>query len=664
MIINTPPNNLETSGTGHQTDFTIECNDQAFDILIKHLYSDIPGSIVRELSSNAFDSHIAAGNIDTPIIINFPNEISPVLMVKDFGTGLSPDDITNIYTRIFVSNRRGSNEFLGGRGLGSKVPFTYTDNFIVETRYNGTRYSYAAYRKENRVPTLSLMSQTTTDESNGVTITIPIKSSDFYKFHYAGQKQLSLLNVKTNIEIKPLIPILTTESKEGLYKRSDYKSPGAYVNIGNIIYPINIYNLSNTNDINPSYYTWDSVLLINAPIGTITITPNREELVYDSQTIEFLEHKLTSLRTSIMAQIYRMITQASTYIEACSKVMAYKEALTKLNWWNDNLFIHPSQPNKKLEDIIDLDLPKETDLNSKYTIYLLSRCKNFKEGLNTLPIRLNHIINIYYLSPSSKYKKYYVAAALEDCLESDAFFVLTDDINSLITFIKDHIPNACVNAIDTNTLYEHPTPEKKNRPPTKNLFMTVYNFTKSYPLPQQDFVYLLTDGTTIRAAKDTVQKYITTIYDFRDLFDTYPRTEIYILPPNKHSLAKNGKSLTEAVQEYIKGKVDSHKDLLYTNAVISTLPDPNLWESIKYDPLTNKGVLIDYLKQYTYKNSLHNIEYLANKYDIPLPTPDKTECEKLLKIYNTYEPLLASKISFADHPEILHAFELYVRNKK
>src|SRR5579872_7451749 len=126
--------------------YTIATNRKSFEVLSRSLYSDRVGAVIRELSTNAADAHIAAemrGNWDPkPFVVHLPNEMEPYFSVEDFGTGMTDKEIYTLYTTYFGSNRNTSNKFTGALGLGSKSPFTYGDQFTVISIHNGERRTY------------------------------------------------------------------------------------------------------------------------------------------------------------------------------------------------------------------------------------------------------------------------------------------------------------------------------------------------------------------------------------------------------------------------------------------------------------------------------------------------------------------------------------------
>lgn len=88
-----------------------------FEMMSKSLYSNPIGSIVREITSNCFDSHKEA-NIDKAVIIDYKtDDEGNYISFQDFGVGLSTDRMQNIYMKYFSSTKRGDNNLIGGFGL-------------------------------------------------------------------------------------------------------------------------------------------------------------------------------------------------------------------------------------------------------------------------------------------------------------------------------------------------------------------------------------------------------------------------------------------------------------------------------------------------------------------------------------------------------------------
>jgi hypothetical protein len=88
MKLNTANRAIESGGMKVNVGFTIDMNAKAFNVLSDGMYSDAVKSIVRELSSNAYDSHVAAGTPELPFEVSCPNGFDPYFAVKDYGVGL------------------------------------------------------------------------------------------------------------------------------------------------------------------------------------------------------------------------------------------------------------------------------------------------------------------------------------------------------------------------------------------------------------------------------------------------------------------------------------------------------------------------------------------------------------------------------------------------
>jgi len=157
-IINSAPvNEAVLSNVGEIGEFRIRNSAKAFNILSSGLYANKVRAIIRELSCNAVDSHTAAGKQDTPFDVHLPNQLEPWFSIRDYGTGLSHEQVTNIYTTYFESTKTDSNDYIGALGLGSKSPFSYTDNFTVTDVKDGIKGIYYAFINEAGVPSIDKM---------------------------------------------------------------------------------------------------------------------------------------------------------------------------------------------------------------------------------------------------------------------------------------------------------------------------------------------------------------------------------------------------------------------------------------------------------------------------------------------------------------------------
>jgi len=179
--------------------FSILATGKAFKILIDGLYSNKIKAVIRELWTNAYDSHSDAGNLDQPFNCTLPSQLEPHFSVRDFGVSMTHDTIMNLYTQLFNSTKTESNSVVGEKGLGSKSPFAYTDSFSVISYLDGVKRSYTAYIAEKGIPFIALMAEEETDEPNGLEVSFPVETKDIQSFLSTAEE------VAKGFDVKPII---------------------------------------------------------------------------------------------------------------------------------------------------------------------------------------------------------------------------------------------------------------------------------------------------------------------------------------------------------------------------------------------------------------------------------------------------------------------------
>jgi hypothetical protein len=190
---------IHSRGLDSSNQFTIAQTSKMFKILSDSLYSDKVMAVIRELSTNAYDAHVAAGN-KNPFKVTLPTQANPNFTVRDYGTGLSQKDMEELYTTYGASNKNDSNDFVGCLGLGSKSPFAYTKSFSTTSYYNGKAYNYIAAMDEGGVPSLNLFGITETSEPNGLEISFAVKQYDFTEFSNKSKRVFHYFKMKPIIE--------------------------------------------------------------------------------------------------------------------------------------------------------------------------------------------------------------------------------------------------------------------------------------------------------------------------------------------------------------------------------------------------------------------------------------------------------------------------------
>lgn len=152
-----------------------------FDILRNKLYSNKIRTPVQEYASNGRDAQREAKS-KKPIEIWFPSLSSLTFAVRDYGPGLTPDRIKEVFCMYGSSTKRATNTQVGGMGIGGKSAFSYTDSFTIESFVDGTKRTYVSHLGDDKRGQIDLMSEVATDEPNGVKVSYAIKRQDVNEF--------------------------------------------------------------------------------------------------------------------------------------------------------------------------------------------------------------------------------------------------------------------------------------------------------------------------------------------------------------------------------------------------------------------------------------------------------------------------------------------------
>ena len=336
-------NEVILSNVGATGEFRIRNSAKAFKILSDGLYSNKIRAIIRELSCNALDSHVGAGKANLPFEVHLPTVLEPWFAVKDFGLGLTGDHVVNIYTTYFESTKTDSNAFIGALGLGSKSPFSYTENFTVTAIKDGTKRIYSAFINEVGVPSISEMATELTDEGNGVEVKFSVVDrSDYQSFRDEARNVLSWFENKPVItgvsEFEHKNPeYLEKNIVSGVHTRKiddHYNRLSSVALMGNIPYPLN-----NIPDAQKHLGHLTSLLecglVLEFGIGDLDFAASREQLSYVPLTLKSIREKLESLNANLAshlaakADVIQCEWQRAFYLYTEHRNKLYKSAVEK-----------------------------------------------------------------------------------------------------------------------------------------------------------------------------------------------------------------------------------------------------------------------------------------------------------------------------------------------
>jgi hypothetical protein len=383
IINTTPQNEAIMSNVGEIGEFRIRNSAKAFNILSSGLYANKIRAIIRELSCNAVDSHIAAGKADTPFDVHLPNQLEPWFAIRDYGTGLNHAQVTNIYTTYFESTKTDSNDFIGALGLGSKSPFSYTDNFTVTAVKDGIKGIYTAFINDQGVPSIALMTTEQSDEPSGVEVKFAVNDRwDFSKFQDEARQ------VYTYFALRPIVSGVsnfqfrdveydTKDIVPGVHSYRDGRRSVAVM--GNIAYPIEVPNAEQT--LGDLRGLLGCGLELHFAIGELDFQASREGLSYIPQTVEAIKRKLVALNAQLAVHIA-------------------KEADAVANLWDRAVFLYG-----KYHQNLWTAAVKKYVADTKLTTFDDSRyggTKTFKMGIDELASKYNIVIRGFNYAKHTK----------------------------------------------------------------------------------------------------------------------------------------------------------------------------------------------------------------------------------------------------------------------
>lgn len=287
-------------------------------MLLTDLYSDQPLAVVREYSTNAWDSHRQAG-VNKPIEVSLPNLMSPFFKVRDYGVGLSHDEVVNVYSKYGSSTKRDSDDYNGMLGLGCKSALTYTNQFTVVSVKDGEKITVVVNRAGNSATMEIVDKQAGVNEANGVEISVPVRGTDYNLFRQKAEQMFSFWKPGT-----VLIDNVTPRQAEIKFVTDNVGTTRGYgtdlVVMGGVAYPVErrLYKGQR-----PYGNTFDVVAFVE--IGEVSFTPSREALMYTKHT----EATIERLRSEFAAQIRK------TIVDDINAAPDHAEAYKRMVDWNE-----------------------------------------------------------------------------------------------------------------------------------------------------------------------------------------------------------------------------------------------------------------------------------------------------------------------------------------
>lgn len=335
--------------------------------VVTDLYADPDSACLREYGANALDSHVEAGQ-KRPIEITLPTIAKPNLVVQDWGTGMSMNDIEFIYSQYGASTKRKSDDYIGALGLGCKSALSLSPSFTLTSIKNGKKSVVLIHRGEDGVGEIEPIVELDTNEPNGVTVSIPV--TDNINEYAAKAKAIFITWARGTVLIdgkEPALSITTDAdfvklgkagylSRQGVEtRRYGYSRNGSMiVNMGGIGYPVDpkqmeiMFNTITDDQFPQNMRTSVSsiksairnnlTLVVNVGIGDVDLVPSRESVRWTRKSVDAVTMKIKDSILALPAALADDFKDCKTHLDVLSKnVMGFAEtfrSIYKQVQWN------------------------------------------------------------------------------------------------------------------------------------------------------------------------------------------------------------------------------------------------------------------------------------------------------------------------------------------
>ena len=319
--------------------FSIGDEAMVIEVIRDKMYSVPIRTICQEVSSNGRDAHRELGNADVPLEIHLPTLLDMRFWVRDFGIGVDPERMANVFIKYGKSTKRDSDNQTGGFGLGAKSPFSYQDTFQIETYIpgdDGLIYlrRYVAIIEESRIGALYEVSEQpeVTDEPRGTKIILACKPDEESYFASWLEKVTRYWDVRPNViggEGDFKWEVDETFFEGDRWAALKYGSRCAIVD--GIPYPLDatLIKMGLDKD-DPIRILFDLAFRLEFDTGEVGVAANREALEYRGVTLPAIHARMQSMVDGMRDAAMSAISIAPTLWEANRSLLDLPEVARKL----------------------------------------------------------------------------------------------------------------------------------------------------------------------------------------------------------------------------------------------------------------------------------------------------------------------------------------------
>ena len=390
---------------------TIDAEDMRYVAsLLRNNYSNPPLAVVREISANALDANQEA-NATRKVEVTIPSKFNPHFCVRDYGNGLSKEDIFGLYSKYGKSTKRNSNSYIGAFGIGKFAPLSYGNNFTCVSFHKGTKTSYNVFVNEDDDTKIVVLEEPrASKEPSGLSIEVAIADEDVDKFREIVKAFFRFFD---KAELPKFIGVgddeeffdkyeevlvakdnswFIIDDKQDYWRRSHSQS---HAFMGRVHYPINTNSIDFKNHVEEGYdYSSlknicdeDNVYL-RFDIGELKLHHSRESLEYNKATQKAIVQHLRQMHDDIQEIAKEKLKGATCLWDAKAK---YAQVVNALPYELRSIFKNSFKWKKIL--ILSSVLHKSHHYNDDITIteYTKSADKDVTDGYKVKSQKTNRV---------------------------------------------------------------------------------------------------------------------------------------------------------------------------------------------------------------------------------------------------------------------------------
>ena len=273
--------------------------------LIVSNYSYPERAIIRELTANARDAHIQAGQTK-PIKLTVKNNSDQKYYskgfwfeIRDYGNGVSKEYLDNEWCEIGLSTKSESNDQVGAFGIGRMTPFCLAESFSITTFQNGKAHSYVMSENSSGVFQNTFLGTRDTNEENGLKIQFKTNKGHINPEHFFN---VQFLDVPLDATVDGQKIKMKSHSSYD-WHGDDYSlsNRGGFVIYGGIAYE-------------PVYtsYIGGSPFNVTIPLGELEVSSSRESLSRTPENCDLIKKYQEKAKNNIKKSIQKKIDACSS----------------------------------------------------------------------------------------------------------------------------------------------------------------------------------------------------------------------------------------------------------------------------------------------------------------------------------------------------------------